>query len=223
MKKQTDTQAGFSLVEMVVAVSIFFLVIAGVSIVGDASDRAYRTGTTTAQLEAQAAQAIGRIVAELSIAGIDTFVTPPTAGIPSAQLEYLKAVGLVDGEVQWTPLRRLRREYEAGEIDDGLDNNGNGLVDECCVVLTENLGLSDERRLVLTRWVPELLVGEVANGVDDNGNGLVDEPGFCVERAGEAFVVRLSLQRRDAHGRLLNRTASTSTRIRNRESSEEGS
>jgi hypothetical protein len=68
---------------------------------------------------------------------------------------------------------------------------------------------------VLTHWVRELLEGEEENGIDDNGNGLVDERGFCVERFGETLVVRLTLQRADAEGHLLTRTAVTSTRVRN--------
>ena len=84
-------------------------------------------------------------------------------------------------------------------------------------MLVENLGEPDERRLVITRWVPELAAGELPNLLDDDGNGLVDEPGFYVQRQGETFLVRLSLQRRDAAGRLLSRSTATSTRIRNRE------
>jgi len=217
MKTQTSSASGFSLVELAIAASILFIVIAALTTLSGASDRAFRTGVTVAQLEQQAARVTDRIVDELGVAGLDTFVTLPIQGAPSDELEYLRAVGFVDGEVLWTAPRRLALEYEIGEVDDGKDNNRNGLIDECRVVLTENLGLAEERQLVLSRWVPELLEGELSNGVDDNGNGLVDEPGFCVERIGETFVVRLSLQRRDASSRLMSRTTSTSTRIRNRQ------
>jgi len=216
-KAKLNGCAGFSLVELAVSAAILFLVIAGVAVVSSASDRAYRTGTTTAQLEEQAATATDRIVAELCIAGIDTFAVLPPAGNAVSDLQYLKAIGAEDGEVIWTGPRRLRLEKEPGELDDGLDNNHNGLVDESQVVLIEEVGTADERRLVLTRWVSELAVGEVANGIDDNGNDLVDEPGFCVVRSGDTFAVRLSLQRRDAGGRLLSRSAETSTCVRNRQ------
>jgi hypothetical protein len=217
MKTKNKGRAGFSLVELAVSAVILFLVISGVALVSSASDRAYRTGTTTAQLEAQASAAVERIVSELSIAGIDTFAVLPPNGSPVKDLEYLKATGFDGADVLWTEPRRLRLELEPGELDDGSDNNHNGLVDECQVVLIEDLGTAEERRLVVTRWVSELAVGEIANGIDDNGNGLVDEPGFCVVRSGESFAVRLSLQRRDAGGRLLSRSAATSTRVRNRQ------
>jgi hypothetical protein len=217
MRAHNHSRGGFSLVELAVVVSILFLVLTGVAVVGNASDRAYRTGTTVAQLEAQAARTTRRVVDELATAGIDTFVTLPAPGTASDRLEYLKAVGFDGSRVEWTLPRRLALELEPGELDDGLDNNGNGLIDERRLVLVENVGAPDERQLVLTRWVPELAVGELPNGLDDDGNGLVDEPGFCVERLGETFLVRLSLQRRDAGGRLLSRSTSTSTHIRNRD------
>jgi len=217
MKIPQHTRAGFSLVELAVSAAILFLVISGVALVSAASDRAYRTGATAAQLEAQAAAAVERIVAELSIAGFDTFDVLPPNGVPDKDLQYLKATGFDGADVLWTGPRRLVLELEPGELDDGLDNNHNGLVDERQVVLIEDLGTAEERRLVLTRWVSELAVGELANGIDDNANALVDEPGFCVVRSGESFTVRLSLQRRDASGRLLSRSAATSTRVRNRQ------
>lgn len=219
MKRRSTIRAGFSLVELVIAVTLFAMLMASVVLVARSSDRAYRTGATVAHMEAQVAMAVQRIVSELSSAGIDTFAALPAPGVATDQLQYLNAVDFDGAQVLWSAPRRLALELEPGELDDGLDNNGNGLVDERCVVLTENLGLLNERRLVLTRWVPELAEGELANGADDDGNGLVDEPGFSVERIGETLIVRLSLQKRDSEGRLLNRSASTSTRIRNRQAS----
>ena len=104
---------------------------------------------------------------------------------------------------------------ETGEIDDGLDNNGNGLVDEGRVVLTENLGGADERDRILARRVRELLEGELDNGVDDNGNGLVDEKGFSFERMGESLVIRMTMERIDVGQRTIERSAQTSVRLRN--------
>ena len=46
-----------------------------------------------------------------------------------------------------------------GEIDDGLDNNGNGLVDEGQVVWITDLGLPGQRAVVLCNWVSEALDG----------------------------------------------------------------
>jgi prepilin-type N-terminal cleavage/methylation domain-containing protein len=207
--------AGFSLIEVMIVVTILGVVIGSLSLMGIASDRAYRTGATSAQLESQAVTTTERIVADLCIAADDSLSPDPVAGAGASAIEYVQALGLEDGEVQWSGLRRLAFEYEAGEVDDGLDNNGNGLADEGRVVLRDEIGGPAERRRTLTHWVREHLAGEIANGLDDNGNGLIDEPGFVVERLGETLVIRLTLERADAEGRLLTRTTKTSARLRN--------
>ena len=90
------------------------------------------------------------------------------------------------------------------------------LGDDPRVVLVDDIGGPAERRRVLTRWLPEFLEGELENGLDDNGNGLVDERGFAVERIGETYMVRLTVQRRTTEGQFLTRTARASTNPRNR-------
>ena len=201
--------------ELVIAVGVMFILVGAVVAVGNGNARAYQTGATAAQLEAQVAIAMDRMVADLRMAGRDSLNPDPTPGLGASSLDYLAAVDHTAGETTWTPLRRLALERDPAELDDGLDNNGNGLVDEGRVVLTEDVGGPGERSFVIVRWVSELHQGELANGADDNGNGVVDEPGFFLERVGETLVVRLSLQRNDAQGLPLGRSGQTAIRVRN--------
>ncbi len=217
MKTQRNNRprAGFSLIEMLIVALILSLALGMLSMIGQSSERAYETGTTAAQLEQQSAQAVDRIVVELRPMRLSTLAPDPSPGLGGSSIQYVQALGFEAGEVQDSSLRQLAFEYAEGELDDGLDNNSNGLRDEGRVVLTEDLGGPSERELVLTRWVAELFEGELPNGIDDNGNGLVDERGFHVERAGETLFVRLTLQRPDAQQRVMTRTARTSTEARN--------
>ena len=215
-EQRRASAGGFSLVEMAVVVALLSLVLGSLTLIGSTSNKAYQTGAVQSHLESRAAIAIAQMVDELRIAGVDTVAPDPLQGVGSSDLRYVQATGFANGQINWTPLRNLRLEYEIGELDDGLDNNGNGLVDEGRVVLVEDLGGATERRRVLTRWVPEFLEGELENGLDDNGNGLVDERGFVVERIGETYMIRLTVQRRTTEGQLLTRTARASTRSRNR-------
>jgi hypothetical protein len=215
--------AGFTLIEILIATTVLFLTLGAVAMVSNANNSAYRTGITNAQLESQVGIVIDRIVGELTMAGAETgagngALPSVVSGVGSAELSYSRADGIANGQVTWSPPRRIVLEYELGELDDGLDNNGNGLVDEGRLVLVEDEGGPNERRLVLTRWVSEYLEGEFPNGLDDNGNGMVDERGFCVERTAagdESLLVRITLARREESGRLLRRTAQTSVRVRN--------
>jgi len=219
LHKRSARSAGTTLVEVLIVVAILGLVLGSVSLMGLASDRAFRTGTAAAHLEAQAVATTERVVVDLRTASLE-FLTLDDDGDDDAEdgfstLDYLQALDLEDGEVQWSGLRHLAFEYEAGEVDDGLDNNGNGLRDEGLLVLIEESGTPNERRRVLTRWVREHLAGELPNDIDDNANGLVDEQGFVAELVGETLVIRLTLERLDADGRVLTRSTRTSARLRN--------
>ena len=208
-------RSGYTLVEMSIVLTLLVMVIGATLTVGTASEKTYRTGTTAAHLEAQADMAVGRIVSELRIARRTSLSPDPTPGSGGLEVEYVQPLGINNGVVQWSTPRRLAFEHDPRELDDGLDNNGNGLVDEGQIVLREDFGGPGERAHVITRWVRELAAGETANGADDNGNGLVDEAGFLVERFDETLVVRLTLEQRDGEGRSRTRTARTSTRMRN--------
>jgi prepilin-type N-terminal cleavage/methylation domain-containing protein len=215
--KHAQTSSGYTLVELMVVATVMALVLGSVALVARSNDRAYQTGMASAHLEARVQTALDHIVRELRGAELETLNPAPQAGSPDEWLEYRRAVGFEAGEVIWSD-RKLEFDFETGEIDDGIDNNGNGLVDEGRVVLTEERGTADERHLVLTRWVTRLHEGENPNGLDDNGNGLADEWGFSIERAEDdsaTLILRLSLARTDAQGRLITRSAQTSTRVRN--------
>jgi len=211
--------AGYSIVELAIAVSILALIFGFLGMTGSANSKAFRSGISQAHVESQIESAMQRVVAELRVAGRSTFAPALAPGAGTSSLAYAQALDLVDGEVVWSPMRRLAFEYAPQDPNDGVDNNHNGLVDEGRLVLTVDVGTPDERRVVLTNWVPELLEGELPAAGDDNLNGLVDEPGFCIQRvadsAGEALVVRLSLQRRDANGSPLNKTIESRVRVRN--------
>lgn len=214
-RKQTLGRRGFSLVELTIVVLLLGLVLGSVALVAGSSDRMYRTESVHSLLEAQVGMAMQHVTEDLRSAAIDTLAPPPQEGVGSSSVQYVQATGIVGDQIQWSPLRRLELELEMGELDDGLDNNHNGLVDERRLVLIEDPGGPSERRRVLTRWVSERLEGEVENGLDDNGNGLVDEPGFVLELEGESVTIRLTLERMTPEGALLRRTAVSSVHPRN--------
>jgi hypothetical protein len=208
-------RGGFSLVELAASTAALIVVLGAILMMGVASNRAYRAGAMDSVVESQLQTALERIVTELMTAGLDVLPPDPPDGHGLSELEYRQAIDVNNGAVVWSTARRLAFEIEPGEIDDGLDNDGDEMVDEGQVVLVQDAGTPDERRLILTRWVPELLEGEEPNEVDDNGNRLVDERGFAMQWIDESLVVHLTLSRRDSEGVLWRRTAQTAVRIRN--------
>jgi hypothetical protein len=119
----------------------------------------------------------------------------------------------------WGPRILYRVEPAPMELNNGVDDNSNGLIDEGVLVRIEDFGGPDERRVVLARGVSELLEGEDANGLDDNGNGLDDEGGLAItirtSGTRDALTLRLTLQGVDASGAILERTLETTVALRN--------
>ena len=122
---------------------------------------------------------------------------------------------IAGGVLTFSSFGRLGFQYDAGEVDDGIDNDGDGLIDEGVFFLERDSGGANQRRIVLAKNVRELLQGEAPNAVDDNGNGLVDEPGFVASIVGDVVTLRLTIEETTPEGGLVTRTADSSVRLRN--------
>ena len=137
----------------------------------------------------------------------------PAAG--TSVVTFQQVTGFAGGAAVLGNQHTLAFQLETGEVADGLDNNGNGSIDEGQVVWTQNVGQPDQQSVTLCHGVSALLQGEVANLADDNGNGLIDEPGLVFSLDGNVLVIQLSLEALDPDGRLVVKSARTAVRIRN--------
>ena len=130
-------------------------------------------------------------------------------------MDFRQALGWQDNAIVFGPDRRIELELAPGEIDNGIDDNGNGIADDYVVVLLTNPGALDEIRVVLATRVTELLAGELDNGVDDNGNGIADEGGLCFDQEGETITVRLTVAGLSPSGDLIARTFEDAVVLKN--------
>ncbi len=212
--------AGAGLVEVLVAVSLTLLVLGGVVQATNRGLGAFREGAANNEIEARAARAMSRLARELLGAGAGTLqpVLTTPSGAPTVWSSVLEfRVGETwDGDgIGWSEPRRLIWERAAGELDNGADDDGDGVADQGALILVLDPGAADERRVVLASGVREQLEGELANGLDDNANGLVDEGGLAFDLTGDVLTVRFSLERSGPGGRPIVRTQQTSIRLRN--------
>ena len=209
-------RAGFTLVEMMVALALLGSALASLLLVGSTSTRLCVTGITNADLEANARRAIECLSRELATAragSIDALPASPL-WLDVIDFDQMDAMRAGDGRVSWSPSRvELRRA--PGEIDDGVDNDGNGLVDEGELVLVHDAASSVELTTVLARGVREYLEGERPNGLDDNANGLIDERGAAFVRVDGELRLYLTLEARATDGFNLTRTLTTTAWSRN--------
>ena len=217
MSRSFSTNRGMTVVEVVVAMTIFTLVLGLVGLATLSGQEAYKVGMNVSQLENQARRTVDRIADEILEAGARWVVPQPTAPLGDSALNYRRNEGFAGGNIVWSSPRVIRFQYAAGEVDDGVDNDGNGLIDDGVVVMVRDDGGPNQQTTVLTRWVAELLQGELSNGADDNGNGLQDEQGLSFEYdpVQQRLTVRLTLERPDAEGRIATSTVQTSVRVRN--------
>jgi type II secretory pathway pseudopilin PulG len=208
-------RCGLTMVELVIAMTMLTVILGAVVLAATSGGNAYNTGRSVSELETQAQRILDRIVAEVRQAGRAGLFPDPQPPFGSSSLDFQTNVGFQGGAVQWSDPIRISIEPAATDPDDGVDNDSNGLVDECSVVWRRNPGAADEERVVWGSYVRELLEGEVANGVDDNGNGLIDERGLCFVINASTLTIRLTLERRDPDGRLITRTVETAVTLRN--------
>ncbi len=212
--KRHSRAAGFTLIELLIALAIMAIVFSSLALVMGSSLRLHVAGTFVSHLEAEVNRSMNRLARELMNTGVSVLFPDPGL-VGNDTLTFQAAVGIVDEATVWGAPIRLAFEYDEGEVDDGLDNNGNGLIDEGRVVWTENPGTPGEKRVVWCNEVREFLEGETRNGMDDNGNGLIDETGLSFQREGESLTIMLTLERLDADGRMVTRTQETLVELRN--------
>lgn len=206
---------GFTQIELIFAASLLTIITGGVTMLLSTGVDSYRIDVTKGDLERNASRALERVAEEITMSGTDVLSPSPGSPYSTSTFTLQQNQGFQDGAIVWGDPSSIVLVPDPEDPDDGKDNNGNGLVDECMLVLRLKDGSEDRQDVVLCRYVREYLEGEEPNGIDDNGNGLVDERGFSADVDGDVWNLRLTIERLDANGRRLTNTHETSVRPRN--------
>lgn len=193
-RRPAGSRGGFTLLEVLIAVTLLSLMVSAVVTTGGSMDRAYGTADAVAEGEQRVHTAMERVEEILARADASSITPAVVAPFSSTWIEFQPVTGYADGSLQWGSTERLELEPNPADPDNGLDDDGNGIVDDCRLVWTRDVGGPGERRTVLCTQVAEFLEGETFDAVDENGNGLTDERGFCVEGDGGVRVVRLTIE-----------------------------
>lgn len=188
--------SGWTTIEVLIASVLAVVVVGKVALVMDSSFDASAEQSADMFLDDKTEQVLDQIA--LAIMGSDRGTLLPTIDdVHSSGIKYKFSMGLEGGEVVWS-------DQEEIELEGAAD-----------VVWKANPDKDDERRAVWTGLVRPLLEGEIPNGVDDNGNGLIDENGLSFVLDGDSVLIRLTLEREDTDGRIVNRTVEARVTCRN--------
>lgn len=208
-------RAGFTLLELVISVGIVSVMATIALMIQNTGNSALEASNLQLEAEGKARRGIERVAQELERAIVMNLFTNFTAAAPhSPSLTYLDAGGLVDGELVPGSVTHIAWESDPRDPDNGIDDDGDGLVDEGVIAMWREVGEDDQVRVVLCNDVTEFFPGEIENGADDDGNGLIDESGFHFERDGNLITVRVSVAIVVSDGTRVARTAETSIRLR---------
>jgi hypothetical protein len=211
------SRGGFSLVELIIALTLLVLVLGLPAMILRSSSMAYSTGTSTGEIDLSSRRSLDLLASRLVSSALGR-IPAAAAGpdVPHTAVTFQVATGFDGDATVWAPDERIALEPEPGEAVDGADNDGDGLVDEHRIVLIRDLGLATERTTVVCRRVARSLEGELpGNGLDDNGNGFVDEGGLLIAFDGERVLLALTLERRDAFRAPIVSTAQRTIALRN--------
>lgn len=215
MKVQQSARSGFSLLEMMIALSVMSAML-GIGIVATQSTQSLMDqSVATGILEAKASRAINRIAREVGGASASTLFPARSAPESSEWLRVQRVDGWSGNDPQWSNDFEIRLVYEPTEVDNGVDDDGDGLIDECRILLVTDVGLATERSITIATQVAEYLEREIPDVDDDNGNGLEDERGLCFAVDGSVVEIRLTMVGLGSDGNTIWRTLETSVGLRN--------
>lgn len=214
--RRRHERSGFTIVEITIAAALLGTILGSAAWFQIRTQAATKATIARSTTEASARRALDRAISELSCVIGSQLVPDPTGAFGTDSIVFRSPASTSDtGVVTPTSATRLAAVLAAGEADNQVDDDGDGLVDERDLVLTRNVGLANERSVTLCSGVARWLDGETANAADDNGNGLVDESGFNVQRTGDLLSVRLTVQKAAEGGARLVTTISSATVLRN--------
>ncbi len=178
---------GFTLVEVMLAIGLSAVILAGFTAAIMVSQRSQSNLETVSTMEVEAHEAVQRIVDDLR----QTSTTCPAWSLTSDLITYNLCSGSSAGVLTWENAGTLMLSNMPGEdITDGIDNNGNGLTDEGRVIWTNGF----------------FTTGVVADVAPD---------GLLFTQSGNDVTISLTLTRLNQDGVSVSVSASTLVSLRN--------
>ena len=204
---------GLTMIEILISTFIFATVLGLIGLTMITGTGTYQSDMQTSQQYSKANSLLDHVVKEFAMVRTASLNPNPISPAHTSSLQFQQLDDYVAGGIVWSSLRRIEWQMATGELNNGLDDNGNGLADEGNVVLIMDDGGMNELTLNLGSNVAEYLEGELPNGLDDNGNGLLDERGLTFVRVGDTLIIRITTQSVGELGKITSKTYTTASTL----------
>lgn len=191
---------GFTMLELVIALTILALVSVNVVMVARTGSEAARSGAFRQTLNDEADQTLDRISLALMSSDAEDLYPVAIAPLYTNEVTYTVSLGVEDGTPVVSPPESIAWEQtsERGRVR-----------------WAENPGTPDERIVTWSNWVPMFFDGELFNGKDDNDNVIVDESGLAFDMKGNLINIHLTVERQGPDGKWVPATRSLQVTARN--------
>jgi prepilin-type N-terminal cleavage/methylation domain-containing protein len=192
-------RAGFTLIEIIVAVALCSLILGNVLLVLSDTRERLAIQDVSKDVDAEARRSLDRIAVQIMGAVRQQLYTQVSAPLSADSINYTSVIGVQNGEPVVSPLQRIAMTTEPTSA----------------VSWYQNPGDANEKHIVWTRDLRGYCQGEIPNGIDDNHNGLVDEKGLSFEVDGPMVRITLTIERPGPDGKPVTKTLETRVTCRN--------
>jgi prepilin-type N-terminal cleavage/methylation domain-containing protein len=128
--RKRRARGGFTLLELVIATALLSLVLGAVGLVQMRTRDASRASMAREEIETLCRRTLDRITDELQGIGHSLIFPDPSSNLGSSTITYQHPIDVSStGVVTWDNQTSLALQLEPGETDNGLDDDGDGLVD----------------------------------------------------------------------------------------------
>jgi prepilin-type N-terminal cleavage/methylation domain-containing protein len=151
-------RSGLTVIELAIVLVLLGIIAVKATLVLTSANETQGQDTSTMSLEDQARRVLDQIAYAVMGADRETMIPEPVSPIPSSELRYRVSIGVEDGDIVWDDQESIGlsaaedqvvwrqnpelpeevrvawcnvvRPFLAGEMLNGDDDNGNGIVDE---------------------------------------------------------------------------------------------
>ena len=152
-------KSGFALIELMLALALTIVVVTAVGRNFLEFSRAFTTLAKLMYTNTRAQLVVDRLLEELVTGNFASLA--PAVPVNSNSIEFQKIVGVIDGDPVFGNTIHIELVPLESDITDGVDNNGNGLIDEGGIQIWQDLppygptpGVEDLPVLICSKVAP---------------------------------------------------------------------